>query len=257
MKNKMRSFVLGALACGLLGAPGNAHAVEGNASVPRPQSRPQSWTFEGLRGKWDKNELYRGYTVATQVCLACHSFAYVSHRDMMRAGFTEAEVQAMASALGVTDIDRKLLTGLDEKTAQETYGKTPPDLSLMTRARQGGVDYVYAFLTGYDVPAAEVSRTLPSGLPGGLSFNRAFPGHVTAMADPFGNGAGAGVKYHDGTAATAPQMAHDVATFMQWSAQPEYVGRRHVGVYVLLYLAIFGVLAFFSKRVIWKDVEGR
>ena len=41
----------------------------------------QNWSFKGIRAAWDKDELYRGYTVATQVCLACHSFKYVTHRD--------------------------------------------------------------------------------------------------------------------------------------------------------------------------------
>lgn len=214
----------------------------------------QKWTFEGLRGKWDKDELYRGYTVATQVCLACHSFKYVNHRDMMRAGFTEAEVQAMAKALDMKDINQHFVTGLDEQTAQESYGKVPPDLSLMPKAREGGADYVYAVLTSYSEDAAEISKTLPSGLPEGAHFNRAFPGHAIAMPNPL-TGPDM-VTYHDGTSATVPQMAHDVATFLQWTAEPERIERQHLGVYVLIYLVIFTLLAYLTKRIIWKDVKG-
>lgn len=229
-----------------LAAPA-AHASEGS-ELPA-----QKWTFDGLNGKYDKDEIYRGYTVATNVCLACHSFKYVSHRDLMRVGFTESEVQTLAKALNMT-IDQKLLTAQDDATAIETFGKVPPDLSLMTKAREGLADYVYAILTGYSENEEEIKHALPNGLPPGAHFNKAFPGHAIAMPAPL-TGPDM-VTYHDGKAASVEQMAHDVTTFMQWSAEPERIERQHLGLFVLLYLIIFTALAYLSKRVIWKDVKG-
>lgn len=226
---------------------GNASASEGVALVP------QKWSFTGLHGTYDKDQLLRGYTVATQVCLACHSFKYVSHRDMMRAGFTENEVATLAKALNMT-LDQKLLTAQDDATAQETFGKVPPDLSLMTKARNGLADYTYGILTGYSEDAATISHTLPAGLPAGAHFNKVFPGHAIAMPNPLA--AEDLVTYHDSTKATVPQMAHDVTTFMQWAAEPERIERQNLGLFVLLYLVIFSALAYLSKRVIWKDIKG-
>lgn len=224
--------------------------VQANEGAPLT---PQKWSFTGLHGKFDKDEIYRGYTVATQVCLACHSFKYISHRDLMGVGFTESEVQTLAKALNMT-IDQKLITAQDDATAQETFGKVPPDLSLMNKARNGLADYVYGLLVGYSDDPEVIKHSLPAGLPAGAHFNKVFPGHAIAMPNPLASEDL--VTYHDATKATVPQMAKDVTTFMQWTAEPERIERQHLGLFVLLYLVIFCGLAYLSKRVIWKDVKG-
>jgi ubiquinol-cytochrome c reductase cytochrome c1 subunit len=224
-----------------------AHASEA------PALEKQQWSFQGLRGSYDKDQILRGYTVFTNVCMACHSAKYVSHRDMMRAGFTESEVQALAKNLNVT-LDQKLLTAQDDQTAVETFGKVPPDLSLMTKARAGLSDYTYAVLTGYSEDPELIAHTFPQGLPAGAHFNKAFPGHAIAMPNPL-TGPDM-VTYHDQTPASVEQMAKDVTLFMQWAAEPERVERQHMGLFVILYLIIFTALAYLTKRVIWKDVKG-
>lgn len=236
--------ILTLLTLGLL--PLASFAAEG-VKVPE-----QKWTFEGLKGTYDKDELLRGYTVATQVCMACHSFKYISHRDMMRAGFTEAEVQTLAKALNIS-IDKKLMTAQDDATAIETFGKIPPDLSLMNKARAGLADYTYAVLTSYSENAEEIKHAFPNGLPAGASYNKYFPGHAIAMPNPL-TGPDM-VTYHDGKPATVEQMAHDVTTFMQWTAEPERIERQRLGLFVLLYLVILTGLLYATKRTIWKDVK--
>lgn len=218
-----------------------------------PAVAQQHWTFEGLRGHWDKNEIYRGYTVFTQVCMACHSAKYVSHGDLARVGFSEAEISALAKGLNM-GVNDKLISGLSPADAQDVYGKVPPDLSVMTKARAGLANYTYAVLTGYSDDVEAIAKAFPgSAIPEGAYFNTAFPGHAIAMPAPL-TGPDM-VTYHDGTAATVPQMAHDVTTFLQWTAEPERVERQRLGVYVLLYLIIFTLLAYLTKRVIWRDVH--
>ncbi len=217
-----------------------------------PVLEKHDWSFNGIRGHYDKKEVYRGYQVFTGVCLACHSAKYISHRDLMRVGFTEAEVQALAKNLNM-DMNAKLISGLDAETAIGSYGKIPPDLSMINKARAGLADYVYAVLTGYSEDPALIAEHFPKGLPDGAHFNTAFPGHAIAMPSPL-NSAGL-VTYDDGTEATVPQMAKDVTTFLQWTAEPERIDRQHLGIYVLIYLLIFTVLAYFTKKAIWKDVH--
>jgi ubiquinol-cytochrome c reductase cytochrome c1 subunit len=240
----MKTMLSLALLAGLM-LPALGHAQE--AEVPH-----QAWTFEGLRGTYDKKEVYRGYQVFTQVCMNCHSAKYVSHRDLMKTGFTEPEVATLAKALNMK-VDAKLLTALSPDDAIGSYGKVPPDLSMMAKAREGGADYIYAVLTGYSDDKAEIAKDLPGGLPPNAHFNRAFPGHAIAMPPPL-TGPDL-VKYDDGTKATVEQMAHDVSTFLQWTAEPERIERQHLGVYVLIYLGIFLVLTYFTKRAIWRDVH--
>ena len=137
--------------------------------------------------------------------------------------------------------------------SKEIYGKAVPDLSVMNKARAGLADYVYAVLTGYSEDADVISKHFPDGLPEGAYYNEAFPGHAIAMASPLV--ADGLVDYHDETEATIDQMAHDVTYFMQWTAEPELTSRKHMGIYVLLYLVIFTLLAYATKRAIWRDIH--
>lgn len=218
-----------------------------------PEIAPQAWSFDGLRGTFNKDQILRGYTVYTGVCMNCHSMKYISHRDLTRVGFTEEEATTLAKNLSMT-LDQKLITAQDDETAKATFGKVPPDLSLMTKARAGLADYVYAVLTGYSEDPDLINQMLPTGLPPGAHFNKAFPGHAIAMPQPL-NSADM-VTYHDETKATIPQMAKDVTTFLEWASDPEMETRKRLGVYVLLYLIIFVVLAYLTKRAIWKRVKG-
>lgn len=240
----MKRFLIPALLLALL-APALSHAEE--AEAPH-----QTWSFEGLRGGYDKKEIYRGYQVFTQVCMNCHSAKYVSHRDLMRVGFSEPEVSTLAKAMNMK-VDAKLVSALAPEDAIGSYGKVPPDLSMMPKAREGGADYVYGILTGYSEDPSVIKEYLPAGLPPGAHFNKVFPGHAIAMPDPL-TGPDL-VSYNDGTKASIEQMAHDVTTFLQWTAEPERIDRQHLGVYVLIYLGIFLVLSYFTKRAIWRDAH--
>ncbi|MCP5405314.1 MAG: cytochrome c1 [Pseudomonadaceae bacterium] len=218
-----------------------------------PAIAKQDWGFDGLHGQYDKATVYRGYQVFTQVCMACHSAKYVSHADLDRAGFTPEEIAALAKSMNLTTTD-KLVSGLAPADAQEVYGKVPPDLSVITKARAGLADYTYAVLTGYSDDVEALAHAFPnSEVPAGAYFNTAFAGYAIAMPNPLPNADM--VTYTDGTPATVPQMAHDVTVFLQWAAEPELIERKHLGVYVLLFLAIFTLLAYLTKKAIWRDVH--
>ena len=219
-----------------------------------PHIEKQDWSFKGLRGDWDKAQLLRGYEVATQVCLSCHSFKYVSHRDLMRVHFSEEEAKALAANANI-DWNAKMVSMLSPADAKESYGKEIPDLSIMNKARHGGADYVYALMTGYkDLSEEEMHHYFPDGMPEGANFNMAFPGHAIAMPKPLNEGQ---VEYRDGTEATVEQMAHDVAYFLQWTAEPELIKRKRLGVYVLLYLVIFTGLMYAWYKQIWAPIKAK
>ena len=61
------------------------------------------------------------------------------------------------------------------------------------------------------------------------------------------------VRYADGTAATVPQMAHDVASFLDWAAHPHAIARRQLGISAVAYLLLLIVLLFLLKRRIWSN----
>lgn len=235
MKNMLKTLVITAAML-----PGVTLAAGGTVELPKID-----WDFNNPIHEWDKKQLYRGYQVATQVCTACHSFKYINHRVMMNVGFTEAEVKSLADALDMR-IDDKLMSALAPADAQEAYGKELPDLSMMNKARNGGADYTYALLTGYD------EDHIPADFEGEI-YNKYFPGHNIAMPNPLP--AGGLVEYEDGTESSVEQMSKDVSYFMQWTAEPERTKRQHTGIYVLIYLLIFTGLCIALKKAVWRDIK--
>lgn len=218
----------------------NVYAA-GGVDVPK-----QEWPFNNITHSWDKAQLMRGYQIATEVCLTCHSFKYIKHRQLADVGFTEDEVKALAAKLDLKPNDA-IMSELSSEDGAALYGKPLPDLSVMNRARPGGADYVYAVLTGYE--------EAPEGfeLPEGAYYNKYFPGHAIAMPAPLTE-AGQ-VQFFDNNDATIEDMARDVTYFLQWTAEPEMVERQHLGVFVIIYLVILTILLYKSKKAIWRDVK--
>lgn len=118
-------------------------------------------------------------------------------------------------------------------------GALPPDLSVITSAREGGADYVRCILTGY------------TGETVGTQYrNRCFPGTLISMSPPLS--APDLVQYDDGANASVDQMATDVVTFLQWADDPHMVARKRLGLEVLAYLLILSGLLYFSYKAVWR-----
>ncbi len=237
-------------------ASGSASAAGGTPKPPK-----QDWSFSGLFGTFDRGEAQRGFQVYQEVCAGCHSMDLLSYRHLAGIGFSKEEIKAIAATVEVTagpndegemfdrpgvPADRFLAPFPNDKAAAASNnGKTPPDLSLMTKARFNGPDYVYALLTGYkDEAPADVE------VPEGGNYNTYFPGHIIAMAPPLGDDA---VEYTDGTKATLAQHARDVTTFLAWAAEPELEARKSMGIKVMLFLLILTGMLYAVKRQVWKD----
>lgn len=149
-------------------------------------------------------------------------------------------------------------------------GAVPPDLSVMAKARnveasgawyleplhwikdiatsyqEGGTDYMYALLTSYADPPADVQVTP------GMYYNNAYPGRQIAMPAPLVEGS---VEYPDGTPGTVENYSRDVSAFLMWAAEPKLEERKRMGLKVMIYLLILAGLLYLSKRTIWRHVE--
>jgi ubiquinol-cytochrome c reductase cytochrome c1 subunit len=243
----------------------------------------QDWGFKGAFGKFDNAAVKRGAQIAVEVCMACHSFKYIKFESLKQFGYTEAEIVEMADSQGRTKSD-KMISAMDDVSAQESFGLIPPDLSLMTKARKGYENYVYGILTGYlsesetelvdsvmedeKVSKAEALELAPilhadathpekikhilDRIANGDNFNKYFPGQFFAMPTPISDGA---VEYADGAESSLKQMSHDVTTFMAWTAEPTLIERKTLGFKVLLYLVFFTILLYAVKRRIWAKVH--
>lgn len=255
-----------------------SHAAGGGVPLPK-----EKWSHKGPFGRFDQAALKRGAQVATEVCMGCHSIKYIKYDHLRSLGFTEEEIRDMAAANDKTKKDR-LISGLSEADAKESYNLVPPDLSLMTKARKGYEDYTYAILTGYlndeamgkveaamedetvsDAEAKDLAGVLhmdPHNLDkvkealqrisNGDNFNIYFPGHFFAMPAPLTEDA---VEYADGTKATLEQLSHDVTSFLAWTAEPTLEERKSIGVKVIIYLVILTFLLYAVKRRVWAKLH--
>lgn len=134
----------------------------------------------------------------------------------------------------------------EEAARAANAGAYPPDLTLMTRARHDGSNYVFSLLTGYSDPPAGVE------LKGALCYNRYFPGGAIAMVRNIFDDV---VEYEDGTPATASQIAKDVTTFLAWAAEPEMEERKLIGTRALILATTFASLAWYWKRHKWSVLK--
>jgi ubiquinol-cytochrome c reductase cytochrome c1 subunit len=237
-----------------------------------------SFTHEGPFGRFDRQQLQRGFQVYKEVCAACHGLNYVAFRNLQEIGYTEAEVKAIANqwAIEVPTINdetgepatRKAIPAdrfpspyPNEVAARAANNNAaPPDLSLITKARHDGPAYVYSLLTGYADAGSyrnDKGEALPADARPGpnLHFNPYFPNLNLAMPPPIA--ADGQVTYADGTPATVDQMSKDVSAFLTWTAEPFLENRHRAGVAVMIFLLIATVLAYLAYRNVWATVKKR
>lgn len=255
----MRKLILSALvAAGLTGVSGAALANEGGAALMKPD-----FSFNGVFGHYDQAALKRGFEVFHQVCSNCHGLRLVAYRNLADVGLTADEIKAVAAERDIDDVpnDEGIVSKRagrpsdkyigpfpnDMAAAAANGGALPPDLSLMAKARVGGPNYVYSLMLGF-------SEEIPEGhvMPDGKYFNTYFPGNNISMPPQLMEDL---VTYSDGTKATPEQMAQDVSTFLNWTAEPELDVRKALGLKVMVFLAVFTALLYALKRQIWKNVH--
>lgn len=228
-----------------------------------PAIPSQDWSFSGPFGTYDKGAMQRGYKIYREVCASCHSMKRIYFRNLEAMGYNEAQIKNIASEYTVEDgpneegdmferaalpSDRFKSPFANEQAAKFANGGAyPPDLSLITKARANGPNYVYALLTGYEDHA-------PHGedLADGQYWNTYFPGHKLSMAPPLMDGQ---VSYEDGSAETLNQYAHDLVQFLTWAADPYMEERKKTGMKVILFLLVFAGVMYAVKRKIWADAH--
>ncbi|MFA6218887.1 MAG: cytochrome c1 [Erythrobacter sp.] len=219
------------------------------------------WSFDGPFGRFDKQQLQRGFKVYNEVCAACHSLKFVAFRDLEQLGYNEGQVKAFAASKQVLDIDPVTHETVTRAGLPTDYfplvayagAGNPPDLSLIAKARHEGTSYIASLLTGYTEMPAELHKRFPDfAVPATGNYNPYFANLALAMPPPLTAGQ---VTYDDGTEATVEQMARDVAAFLTWTAEPTLDKRRQTGWPVLIFLLFATVLAYMSKQQIWAAVK--
>lgn len=222
-------------------------------------NKKMQWSFNGIFGQYDNASIKRGYKVYNDICSTCHGANHLSFRNLQEIGFSPEEVKAIASQKEVEDgpndsgqmFKRSAVPSdripspfkNDQEAASANNGAIPPDLSLITKARYGGADYIYNLLTSYTSASPDED---------GLFANKAFPTGRIAMPPPLAEGI---VSYDDGTSPTVKNMAIDVSTFLAWAAEPELNERHRLGFKVILFILVVTIIFYFANRAIWSSLE--
>lgn len=258
----MRRMLKGAaLALAVLLAP--AGFTSGARAAGEAITLPHvNFSFDGLFGNFDRASAQRGLQVYKEVCSTCHSMRLLSYRNLRDIGLAEADVVRLASSFTVIDgpndegamferparpSDRFRRPYPNDNAARAANGGAlPPDLSVMTKARAGGAQYINALLIGYRDPPAGMTMA------DGMYYNAYYPGHQIAMPSILQPDA---VSFNDNTPATVEQMARDVSTFLTWAAEPEMEQRKMMGVRIVLFLTILAGLTYAVKRKVWADLK--
>ena len=234
---------------------------------------------DGPFGRFDKRQLQRGFQVYSEVCSACHSLKLVSFRDLKGLGYDDAEVKKIASdwKTQVPSINpdtgeeatRKALPSdnfpppfPNEVAARAANNNAlPPDLSLITKAREGGAAYVYSLLTGFtnqqgyrNEKGEVLLKKFPDAkTPPNLHFNPYFANLNIAMPPPLTTASQ--VEYQDGTKPTVDQMAKDVAAFLVWTAEPNLEARHAAGFAVVVFLLVATILGRLAYLQVYRDLK--
>ncbi len=212
----------------------------------------------------DKASLQRGAKLFSNYCLSCHSAAYQRYNRMGRdIGLTEDQVRENLMFAG-DKVGETMTIAMPQADAKRWFGNPPPDLSVITRAR--GVDYVYTYLKTFYVdenrPFGVNNAVFPEvGMPHVLweleGLKKAI--HKTVV-DHEGNETSmiAGyemVKPGSMSESEYDQAARDLTAFLSYTGEPIKLERQRLGVWVLLFLAIFFVFAYALKKEYWKDIH--
>ena len=233
------------------------------AAESSTKSLPQhEWSFEGITGTFDRGALQRGYQVYSEVCSGCHSMKLLYYRDLIDIGFSEDQVKAIASEFTVIDgpndegemferdarpADRFVSPYLNDNEARaNNNGAYPPDLSVITKAKKDGANYIYNLLLGYKDPPADME------VGEGMYYNIYMAGNQIAMPQPIYDES---VDYADGTNNSAEQIAEDLVVFLTWAAEPELEERKNLGIKVILFFIILGFIIFLAKNRLWREVH--
>lgn len=220
----------------------------------------------------DMAALQNGAKLFVNYCLNCHSASFMRYNRLRDIGLTEDQIKK--NLMFASDkVGDTMKTSLDPKQAKEWFGGVPPDLTVIARSRAdigkgSGADYLYTYLRSYyrdDTKATGWNNlAFPSvGMPHvmwELQGQRA-PNYVEEK-DPHhaGKTVHRFVGYTQLTPGTLSQNDYDEAVgdlvaFLQWMGEPAQHDRVRLGVFVLLFLALFTFIAWRLNAAFWKDVK--
>lgn len=212
--------------------------------------------------------LQRGARNFVNYCMGCHSAQYVRY-NRLAEDLGISEDQVIANLMFAAEKPTETMTiAMPSEDAERWFGVAPPDLSLIARSR--GTDYVYTFLKSF---YREEGR--PTGVNNTVLANTAMP-HVLwelqgeqraiyeDVVETDGDGNEIRKSVFKGFELASPgalspeeydQFVRDTVNFLDYIGEPMQLQRTRLGIWVILFLLVFGLFAYLLKNEIWKDIK--
>jgi ubiquinol-cytochrome c reductase cytochrome c1 subunit len=246
----MKRLLIGLLAAGSFAVWGS----EGGALLDRfPKERVT-----------DVAALQHGAKLFVNYCMNCHSASYVRYNQLQNIGLSEQAIRdnLMFTGEKVGDL---MTISMRAKEAKQWFGVTPPDLSVIARARASadgsGADWLYTYLRQFYRDEAR-----PTGWNNVIFANVGMP---HALWELQGVQKAVVTQNADGTTHTALELVRpgklsveeydkavaDLVSFLVWMGEPVAEKRKTIGTWVLIFLAGLFVLSYALKKSYWKDIH--
>ena len=215
----------------------------------------------------DQESLQSGAKYFVNYCMGCHSAQYVRYEKVAEAaGLTADEVKDNFMFTKEKKIGQQMISAMDPADASRWFGTAIPDLTLTARIKHGGGDWIYTYLKSFYVdesrPTGVNNIVFPDvGMPHVLvELQGLQKANFKVETDEAGNEHKVfegfeQVKAGSMTAEEYDVMVRDLTNFMVWASEPMKLERQRLGVYVMIFLVIFFVLAYMLKKEYWKDVH--
>ena len=209
----------------------------------------------------DKASLQRGAALYMNYCAGCHSLKYVRYARIGEdLGLSEEEVQGSLNFTG-GKIGDHVISPMTAEMGVAAFGKAPPDLSVIARVR--GSDWIFTYLKSF-----YLDESRPVGWNNTLFANASMPNplwELQGLQQPvYGKRTAAGEMPVEGFTVSQPgtqdaaafdQTVRDITAFLEYAGEPAATKREGLGVWVILFLAFFTMMAWLLKKEYWRDVH--
>ena len=251
----MKKIILGLmLSLGLSGA-----ALAAGASIPLDQAPKRTNDMAALQN---------GAKLFVNYCLNCHSAAFMRYNRLRDIGLNDKQI-AENLTFTTDKIGDTMKAHISPADAKAWFGKVPPDLTLVARSRSSragpGSDYIYTLLRTYyrdeTKPTGWNNKAFPNiGMPNPLWQLQGEQAPVYEKVMSHGHE----VEVLKGWKQTKPgtmtpaqydQAVGDLVAYLQWMSEPAQNSRIRIGVWVMIFLAAFTVVAWRLNAVFWKDIK--
>jgi ubiquinol-cytochrome c reductase cytochrome c1 subunit len=211
----------------------------------------------------NQESLQRGARTFVNYCLSCHAAAYMRYNRMGQDLGISEDVLKANFMFGTDKVGETMTVAMTNPDSLRFFGVSPPDLSVIARAR--GADWLYSYFKTF-----YVDKSRPFGV-NNLTFKDVGMPHVLwelqgaqrLAHEESDDGEHHSPTYADleiitpGTQSEAEydQTIQDLVNFMVYLAEPIKLKRGKIGVWVLMYLFVFMIIAYMLKKEYWRDVH--